>query len=53
MTVNCGAVQYVGFQDAFVNALEGFWASLERGINGTDLHVSPKHLGEFEYRHSM
>ncbi|MBO9713218.1 IS1595 family transposase [Sphingomonas sp.] len=42
---------------ATVNALEGFWASLKRGINGTHIHVSskhlPKYLGEFEYRWNM
>ena len=40
-----------------VNALEGFWAQLKRGINGTHIHVSgkhlPKYLGEFEYRWNM
>lgn len=42
---------------AGVNALEGFWAMLKRGINGTHIHVSgkhlPKYLGEFEYRWNM
>lgn len=42
---------------AGVNAMEGFWAQLKRGINGTHIHVSGKHLwkylGEFEYRHNM
>ena len=37
-----------------VNAIEGFWAQLKRGINGTHIHVSgkhlPKYLGEFEFR---
>jgi hypothetical protein len=36
--------------------LEGFWAQLKRGINGTHIHVSakhlPKYLGEFEFRHN-
>jgi hypothetical protein len=40
-----------------VNAIEGFWANLKRGINGTHIHVSgkhlPKYLGEFEYRWNM
>jgi transposase len=40
-----------------VNSIEGFWAQLKRGINGTHIHVSakhlPKYLGEFEYRHNM
>ena len=57
MTVNHGAGQYVGFQGASVNRLEGFWAAIKRGINGTHIHVSgkhlPKYLGEFEYRHNM
>jgi len=38
---------------AGVNPIEGFWAQLQRGINGTLVHVSgqhlPKYLGEFEY----
>lgn len=42
---------------AGVNTLEGFWAQLKRGINGTHIHVSGKHLwkylGEFEYRWNM
>jgi hypothetical protein len=33
------------------------WAQLKRGINGTYIHVSgkhlPKYLGEFEYRWNM
>lgn len=41
---------------ATVNGIEGFWAQLKRGINGTHIHVSPKHLpkylGEFEFRHN-
>jgi transposase-like protein len=40
-----------------VQTHEGFWAMLKRGINGTHIHVSPKHLpkylGEFEYRWNM
>jgi len=42
---------------AGVNSIEGFWAQLKRGINGTHIHVSGKHLskylGEFEYRWNM
>jgi transposase len=57
MTVNHSAKEYVGYQGASTNALEGFWASLKRGINGTHIHVSakhlPKYLAEFEYRHNM
>lgn len=40
-----------------MNTLEGFWNILKRGISGTHIHVSPKHLpkylGEFEYRWNM
>jgi hypothetical protein len=40
-----------------LNSFEGFWAQLKRGINGTHIHVSgkhlPKYLGEFEYRWNM
>jgi transposase-like protein len=54
MTVNHGAGEYVGFQGATVNGIEGFWSQLKRGINGTHVSVSPKHLEkyakEFEYR---
>lgn len=57
MTVNHSAGEYVGYQGASANGLEGFWAQLKRGINGTHIHVSarhlPKYLGEFEYRHDM
>jgi len=57
MTVNHSAGEYVGYQGASTNAIEGFWAQLKRGINGTHIHVSakhlPKYLAEFEYRHNM
>ena len=57
-TVNHSREQYVcGKTGATVNAIEGFWAQLKRGINGTHIHVSarhlPKYLGEFEYRWNM
>ena len=57
-TVNHAADQYVCSKTgATVNAIEGFWAQLKRGINGTHIHVSgkhlPKYLGEFEYRWNM
>jgi transposase len=56
-TVNHSAGQYVGMNGTSVNSIEGFWAQLKRGINGTHIHVSakhlPKYLGEFEYRHNM
>jgi transposase-like protein len=49
--------QYVGADGCTVNRLEGFWAMLKRGINGTHIHISakhlPKYLGEFEYRWNM
>jgi transposase-like protein len=49
--------EYVGRDGQTVNAIEGFWAMLKRGINGTHIHVSgkhlPKYLGEFEYRWNM
>jgi transposase-like protein len=39
------------------NTMEGFWAWLKRGINGTHVWVSPKHLpvylGEFEFRFNL
>ena len=57
VTVNHGAGQYATKDGAGVNAIEGFWAALKRGINGTHIHVSgkhlPKYLGEFEYRWNM
>jgi transposase len=55
--VNHSAGQYATREGAGVNAIEGFWAALKRGINGTHIHVSgkhlPKYLGEFEYRWNM
>ena len=57
VTVNHAAKEYARPCGAGVNAIEGFWAALKRGINGTHIHVSgkhlPKYLGEFEYRHNM
>ena len=57
VTVNHKAGQYATKAGGGVNALEGFWAQLKRGINGTHIHVSGKHLwkylGEFEYRYNM
>ena len=57
MTVNHSAHEYVGFDGASTNAIEGFWAAVKRGINGTHIHVSQKHLAkylsEFEYRWNM
>jgi transposase len=56
-TVNHNRGQYVCYESgATVNGIEGFWAQLKRGINGTHIHVSakhlPKYLGEFEFRHN-
>ena len=57
MTVNHSAHEYAGFDGASTNSIEGFWASVKRGINGTHVHVSakhlPKYLAEFEYRWNM
>ena len=54
MTVNHGAHEYVGFDGATTNGIEGFWRILKTSINSTHVWVSPKHLGtyakEFEYR---
>ncbi len=50
------AKQYVSGR-CHVNGIEGVWSQLKRSINGTHVHVSPKHLskylGEFEYRYNM
>jgi transposase-like protein len=39
------------------NTIEGFWAAVKRGVNGTHIWVSNKHLqkylGEFEYRFNL
>jgi transposase len=56
-TVNHRDDEYVSATGCTVNRIEGFWAMLKRGINGTHIHVSAKHLakylGEFEYRWNM
>ena len=56
VSVNHNAGEYVRGM-AHVQTIEGFWAQLKRGINGTHIHVSgkhlPKYLGEFEYRWNM
>jgi len=55
--VNHGANEYVSATGCTVNSIEGYWSMLKRGINGTHIHVSakhlPKYLGEFEYRWNM
>ena len=57
VTVNHARGEYATKSGAGVNAIEGFWAMLKRGINGTHIHVLSKHLatylGEFEYRWNM
>jgi transposase-like protein len=57
MTVQHNVRQYATSNGAGTNAIEGYWAQLKRGINGTHIHVSgkhlPKYLAEFEYRHNM
>lgn len=39
------------------NTIEGYWAMLKRGINGTYISVSPQHLqsylSEFEFRYNL
>lgn len=55
--VNHNAGEYVSRTGSHVQTIEGFWSALKRGINGTHIHVSAKHLwkylGEFEYRWNM
>lgn len=55
-TINHARREYVR-GDVHTNSIEAFWAQLKRGINGTYIHVSSKHLQkylwEFEYRHNM
>ena len=57
LKVNHNRGQYASKVGGGVNALEGYWSMLKRGINGTHIHVSskhlPKYLGEFEYRWNM
>ena len=55
--VNHHRGQYVSVTGCHTQTIEGFWSQLKRGINGTHIHVSakhlPKYLGEFEYRWNM
>lgn len=57
LTCNHKRNEYVSPRGATVNSIEGFWNILKRGICGTHIHVSakhlPKYLGEFEYRWNM
>ena len=54
-SVSHSVSEYVRDQ-AHVNGLESFWASLKRGYHGTYHQMSPKHLGryinEFAVRHN-
>jgi transposase len=54
--VNHSGGEYVSKSGASVNGIESFWAQLKRGINGTHIHVSqkhlPKYLAEFEFRYN-
>jgi transposase len=54
--VNHSAKEYVR-GDAHTNTIEAFWANFKRGIKGTYVWVSEKHLQtylrEFEYRHNL
>ncbi|MHA3791622.1 IS1595 family transposase [Rhizorhabdus wittichii] len=56
-TVNHSGGEYVSAKGSTVNGIEGFWSQLKRGINGTHIHVSgkhlPKYLAEFEFRRNM
>ncbi len=55
-TVNHAAKEYVR-GEVHTNTIEAFWSWLKRGVNGTYVWVSPKHLpkylGEFEYRFNL
>jgi transposase len=55
-TVNHSAKEYVR-GPVHTNTIEAFWANVKRGIKGTYVHVSTKHLhsylGEFEFRHNL
>jgi transposase-like protein len=54
--VDHSAKEYVR-GDVHTNSIEGFWSNVKRGISGTYVHVSKKHLPsylrEFEYRHNL
>lgn len=54
--VDHSAKEYVR-GDVHTNSIEGFWANVKRGISGTHVWVSKKHLQtylhEFEYRHNL
>lgn len=46
LTVSHRAGEYVR-GDCHVQTIEGFWSQLKRMINGTHIHVSPKHLWKY------
>ena len=57
--VNHTADEYVRYEEGFcvtTNTVEGFFATLKRGINGVYHHVGRKHLhrylGEFDFRYN-
>lgn len=54
-SVNHGADEYVR-GDAYTNTIEGYFATLKRGIYGTYHHVSQEHLkrylAEFDFRYN-
>ncbi len=54
--VDHSAKEYVR-GDVHTNSIESFWSQVKRGINGTYIWVSKKHLQtylhEFEYRHNL
>jgi len=54
-SVNHGKGEYVR-GECHTNTIENYWAILKRGISGTHIHVSKKHLEkyskEFEYRYN-
>jgi len=56
-SVNHSAGQYVSATGAHTQTIESFWSQVQRGISGTHIHVSrkhlPKYLGEFEFRWNM
>jgi transposase len=56
-TSNHNRGEYVSPSGSTVNGIEGYWMHRKRGINGTHIHVSPRHLpkylAEFEYRWNM
>ena len=55
-SVNHAAKEYVR-GPVHTNTIEAFWGNLKRGISGTYVHVSKKHLQkylwEFEYRNNL